>query len=117
MSVALTIDQVRAGTKTVTRRLGWRYLKPGDRLQLCEKVRGRRAGEQLVRLRDVVVVAVDIVRLDSIDQADVVAEGFPSWTPHEFIEFFCRTHPPANETTEVTRIEWRYVTTEDGTHR
>ncbi len=32
MSVSLTEAAVMARTKTVTRRLGWRFLKPGDRL-------------------------------------------------------------------------------------
>ena len=40
MSVSLTEQQVRARTKTVTRRVGWLMLKPGDRLTLCRKVMG-----------------------------------------------------------------------------
>lgn len=32
MSVALTEKAVRERRKTVTRRLGWKFLKPGDRL-------------------------------------------------------------------------------------
>jgi hypothetical protein len=31
MSVSLTEPQVRARSKTVTRRLGWLMLKPGDK--------------------------------------------------------------------------------------
>jgi len=38
MSVALTEQAVRERRKTVTRRLGWQFLKPGDRLTLCRKV-------------------------------------------------------------------------------
>jgi hypothetical protein len=30
MSFMLTIDQVKNKTKTVTRRTGWTFLKPGD---------------------------------------------------------------------------------------
>ena len=48
MSVSLTEQAVVERRKTVTRRLGWwedrngrRLLKPGDRLTLCRKVRGR----------------------------------------------------------------------------
>lgn len=37
MSVSLTEQAVRDRTKTVTRRLGWRFLKPGDTLTLCRK--------------------------------------------------------------------------------
>lgn len=35
MSVAFTEQAVRDRTKTVTRRKGWTFLKPGDRLTLC----------------------------------------------------------------------------------
>lgn len=49
MSVSLTEDAVRDRRKTVTRRLGWKFLEAGDRLTLCRKVMGRRKGEPLVR--------------------------------------------------------------------
>jgi hypothetical protein len=58
MSVALTEGAVRNHTKTVTRRLGWKFLKPGDRLTLCRKVMGRKKGEPLVRIAEVEVVKV-----------------------------------------------------------
>ena len=45
MSVAFTEAAVRNRSKTVTRRKGWLFLKPGDRLTLCRKVMGRKAGE------------------------------------------------------------------------
>lgn len=41
MSVSLTEQSVVERRKTVTRRTGWRFLKPGDRLTLCRKVMGR----------------------------------------------------------------------------
>jgi len=54
MSVALTEDAVRARAKTVTRRLGWLFLRPYDRLTLCRKVMGRKRRdgtiEPLVRI-------------------------------------------------------------------
>lgn len=109
MSVSLTEEQVRARAKTVTRRLGWRMLKPGDHLTLCRKVMGRRKGEPLERIVDVVVVAIRQEPLEAITQADVIAEGFPDWTPEQFVDFFCRTHMPCTPDTDVTRIEWRYV--------
>lgn len=55
MSVSLTEQAVLERRKTVTRRLGWRFLKPGDRLTLCRKVMGRKPGEPLVRICDVEV--------------------------------------------------------------
>lgn len=109
MSVSLTEPQVRARTKTVTRRAGWLMLKPGDRLTLCRKVMGRRAGEPLERLADVEVVSVRRERLAAVTFADCVREGFPAMTPTEFITFFCGTHRDCTADTTVTRIEWRYL--------
>jgi len=37
MSFSMTTDAVRNRTKTVTRRLGWNFLKPGDLLWAVEK--------------------------------------------------------------------------------
>jgi hypothetical protein len=54
---------VRDRAKTVTRRVGWEFLKPGDHLTLCRKVMGRKAGEPLVRIAEVEVVAVRRERL------------------------------------------------------
>lgn len=96
ISVALTEAAVVDRSKTVTRRLGWRTLKAGDRLTLCRKVMGRRRRdgtvEPLVRLAEVVVVAAFREHLDSILPSDVVAEGFPGQTPEWFVMFFCNTH-------------------------
>lgn len=108
MSVALTEEQVRARQKTVTRRLGWTFLKPGDRLTLCRKVMGRKKGEPLVRIAEVEVVSVDRVLLDCITHADVAREGFPGASPEAFVDFFC-TAMRCTPDTRVTRIEWRYL--------
>jgi hypothetical protein len=109
MAVSLTGPQVRARTKTVTRRAGWRMLRPGDRLTLCRKVMGRKRGEPLERIAGVEVISVRREPLEAITAADVTAEGFPDWTPAQFTDFFCRTHPGCGPATEITRIEWRYL--------
>jgi hypothetical protein len=114
MSVALTIPQVRDRSKTVTRRKGWTYrdgrtmVTPGDPLTLCEKVQGRNPGEPLVRIVTVTVVSVRRERLDAITPADVIAEGFPQYTPTQFIKFFCDSHEGCEPGTVITRIEWAY---------
>jgi hypothetical protein len=108
MSVALTVPQVRDGSKTVTRRDGWLMLKPGDPLTLCEKVRGRKKDEPLVRIADVQVVSVRREPLNAITPDDVAAEGFPDMTPDQFVAFFCATHRRCYPGTEVTRIQWAY---------
>jgi hypothetical protein len=110
MSVALTTRQVRDRSKTVTRRLGWRMLAPGDPLTLCEKVRGRKPGEPLIRIAEVTVVSVRREPLNAITAEDVAAEGFPQMTVTAFVSFFCETHKGCEPGTVVTRIEWRYLT-------
>lgn len=126
MAVSLTEDAVRDRTKTVTRRLGWTFLKPGDRLQLCRKVMGRKHAdgtvEPLERIALVEVVSVRRERLDSLfldSQSDYAAcarevarEGFPGKSPEWFVRFF-REHMHCTPDTVVTRIEWRYL--EEGT--
>ncbi|MGN2634595.1 hypothetical protein ACTD5D_30940 [Nocardia takedensis] len=109
MSVSLTEDQVRARTKTVTRRTGWLHLQPGTRLTLCRRVMGRRRGEPLVRIVDVEVTNVRRERLDLITTDDVHAEGFPDMSSPDFVDFFCRTHTGCTPQTVITRIQWRYL--------
>jgi hypothetical protein len=108
MSVALTEDAVRARQKTVTRRLGWKFVKPGDRLTLARKVMGRKKDEPLVRIAEVEVVSVRREQLWHIDEDDVEREGFgDEMVPSEFVAFFCEALN-CEPDTEVTRIEWRY---------
>ncbi len=112
ISVALTEASVADRSKLVTRRLGWRELKAGDRLTLARKVMGRRKKdgsiEPLVRLAEVQVVDVRREPLNAITADDVAREGFPDWTPSEFVAFFCKSMG-CEQWTEVTRIEWRYL--------
>lgn len=108
-AVSFTEAQVRDRTKTVTRRAGWRMLRPGDRLTLCRKVMGRRPGEPLDRIATVEVTSVRREPLDAITPHDVAAEGFPRNSPAWFVTFFCSTHPGCLPATEVTRIQWRYL--------
>lgn len=108
MSVSLTEQAVIERRKTVTRRLGWRFLKAGDRLTLCRKVMGRKPDEPLVRLAEVEVVSVDFRPLYDIDDADVAREGFPDRNGMWFVQFFM-DHMKCHPGTRVTRIEWRYL--------
>lgn len=108
MSVAFTEDAVRARIKTVTRRKGWTFLKPGDRLTLCRKVMGRQ-GAPLVRVAEVQVVAVTREPLSAITPAEVALEGFPGMTPAEFIRRFFTDAQGIPADAEVTRVEWRYL--------
>lgn len=109
MSVSHTEAAVVARRKTVTRRLGWTFLRPGDHLTLCRKVMGRKPGEPLVRIAEVEVTSVTREALGSITPADVRREGFTEpWEPSDFVWFFAQTfRVPLNQI--VTRIEWRYL--------
>ncbi|NUS44432.1 MAG: hypothetical protein HOQ24_12170 [Mycobacteriaceae bacterium] len=84
-------------------------VKPGDRITLCRKVQGRRRGEPLVRITNVEITSIRRERLDAISASDVVAEGFPTSSPEEFVRFFCASHRGCEPHTEVTRIQWRYL--------
>lgn len=108
MSVAFTEQAVRDQTKTVTRRKGWTFLKPGDRLTLCRKVMGRQ-GAPLVRVAEVEVVAVSREPLSAITADEVVLEGFPGMKPAEFIRRFFTEAQGIAADSDVTRIEWRYL--------
>lgn len=107
MSVALTEQAVRERRKTVTRRLGWKFLKPGDRLILCPKTRGVPKAER-VELAEVEVVDVRRECLHEITAADVEREGFGRSTRGQFIRFFC-DQMDCKPHTIVTRIEWKYL--------
>lgn len=109
MSFALTTAQVKERQKTVTRRIGWRSLKPGDRLLAVPKVMGFRKGEQApAPIATIEVVCVERQRLDAMPFKDVRAEGFPGWTPERFVTMFCEANGCTRDV-EVTRIEFRYV--------
>lgn len=115
MSFALTTDQILARTKTVTRRVGWHFLKPGDLIQAVEKGMGLKKGERVKRLAVLRVLDVrhewmSDFRSRPDAQRECEREGFPTFTPNEFYNFFRRTHPnPGSDDLAVTRIEFEYV--------
>lgn len=92
MSFSLTTRALINGHKTVTRRLGWKSLKPGELFCGVKKAMGLKKGEKIQRLGVCRCVSNRAERLDAITQEDVVSEGFPTMTPSEFVEMFCRHH-------------------------
>ncbi len=50
MSFAMTTEQVRNQTKSVTRRFGWWFLKPGDEVQPVVKGMGLKKGDQIEKV-------------------------------------------------------------------
>jgi hypothetical protein len=119
MSFSLTSAQILNRTKFVTRRIGWRFLKPGDLLQPVRKAMGLKAGEKAEWLGGPIrVVDVRRERLDRMVSdagygvREVRLEGFAGhptkgW-PDQFVAFFCASHRclPGDE---ITRIEFEYV--------
>ena len=121
ISFALTTDQIRAGTKTVTRRMGWLALKPGELLQPVKKGMGLKPGEKIERLRGpirVTGVQREPLRtlLDSpiYGQRECVREGFPDYSPASFIDMFCRSHKGCTPDSVVTRIAFEYLPDQPG---
>lgn len=117
MSCAITTQQVIDRIKTVTRRLGWRDLKPGDPLQLVEKGMGLRKGEKVRKLALVRVVSVRFEKLGRMaikpyGTIETTLEGYPPGTekhdPVRFIEMFCAANK-CDASAIVTRIEWEYL--------
>jgi len=115
ISFSLTTRQVRERTKTVTRRMGWLNLKPGDRLQACEKCQGIPKGEHVVKLAVIEVVTAEPDKLRTLTdlieygRSEVILEGFPEMEPDEFVRFFCNSHKGCTPETIITRIEFKYV--------
>lgn len=111
MSFALTTPQLLAREKTVTRRLGWLYLRAGDYVQAVKKGMGLKPGEKLERLCVIRIVKTTRERLGEITAEDCAREGFPHMSPAEFVEFFCKTHKGCVPASIVTRIEFDYPVT------
>ena len=91
MSFMLTTEQIRNRTKTVTRRIGWEFLKAGDIVNAVEKARGLKKGEKVKRICQIRIKSIRWGEaLYRITKEDCVKEGFPEITPDEFIDMFCR---------------------------
>lgn len=119
MSFALTTEQVRKQTKTVTRRLGWKNAKPGDIAQPVVKGQGIPKGGTVEKIGGPIrFVDVDRGPLERMLGDDFAAsdeaklEGFPHLTSEEFVAMFCE-HNGCNPGDDVTRIEFEYLPVAD----
>lgn len=107
MSFAATVEAVRSKTKCVTRRLGWTFLRPGDRVMAVVKSRGVSVRDR-IELGVIEVVETGREPLECITTDEVHDEGFPGKSRGWFIESFCRLNG-CSEEVDVTRIKFRYV--------
>ncbi len=110
MSFMLTTKQVRNKTKTVTRRLGWWFLKPGDIVNAVEQCQGLKKGEKVKKICQIRIIDTRPEPLNQITAEDVVKEGFPKRYRMRFIGMFLSTHKCERGTlTIVNRIEFEYI--------
>jgi len=107
MSFALTTEQFKNKTKTVTRRFGWKFLEPGDIVCGVEKAMGLKKGEKINKLGLIEIVSNTEEPLNAITQADVIKEGFPDWTPDQFVDMLVK-HYKIQPDKKVNRIEFKY---------
>ena len=108
MSFSMTTPQVRAKTKTVTRRMGWLHAYPGMLLCAIEKGQGLKKGEKVSRICVIRVTGVRRERIGYITDDDVAREGDPGKTAAWFIDKFCAAMR-CDVTQACTRIEFEYV--------
>ena len=108
MSFALTSEQVHKREKTVTRRCGWWFLKPGDIVNAVEKTRGLRKGEKIKPICKIRIVETRKEPLSAITEDDVTREGFGTTQREWFIQMFCKTNGCLPHD-EVNRIEFEYI--------
>jgi hypothetical protein len=112
ISFSLTTPQFIAGTKDVTRRVGWEKAKAGDPMKAVEKAMGLKKGQAMVIIGQIEIIDARRERLDRMitDRAygieEVKREGFPDMSPEDFIAFFCRTHAGCFPEREITRLEF-----------
>lgn len=114
MSFALTTQQVRERTKTVTRRIGWTFLKPGDLVRAVVKCQGLKKGERLEPIATLRVIDVrreclsEMIYDESYGSVEVIREGFPRLPPEDFVHWFAATHG-CSVKNFITRIEFEYL--------
>ncbi len=136
ISFAETTEQFRQHRKHVTRRvdksLRLANKKPGDILQGIEKAQGLKKGEHVVKLEKIVILEVNREPLNEIITrstrnipikiakqysiceyppflTEMILEGYPKFTPFQFVEMFCKINKGCKPETEITRVLFDYV--------
>lgn len=120
MAFSMTKAQIRAGTKTVTRRMGWDNLAVGEEFCAIEKGQGLKKGEKIVRMAILRCVSNSRERLFALierpayGKEEAKREGFPEMDGIDFVNFFCRGHREPNgdrctAQSKPSRIGFEYV--------
>lgn len=108
MSFFHTHKQFLSGIKTVTFRLGWDNLFPGDRIMAIVKGQGLKKGEKIQRLGEMLVISVCSMQVYEINDADIILDGFGGMPRSEWIKWFCR-QMGCDQSRWVSRIEFRRI--------
>ena len=108
MSFSMTTEQIRNRTKTVTRRMGWGFLKPEDVVMAVEKGQGLKKGEHVKKICPIRIVSIKSERLWQVPDEDVSREGFHGWTRSAFIGLLVKAMPGCRWQS-YNRIEFEYV--------
>ena len=117
MSFILTTEQIRNRKKTVTRRLGWKNLKPGELFWAVEKAQGLKKGEKVKRIGLLRCIrnSETVLYGRTLTKADCAREGFPEMTPVQFVRMFQRSMGCLPDAM-VQRIEFEYVDDSEATN-
>ena len=114
MSFALTPEQYKNKTKTVTRRNGWKRVKIGATYKGVNKCMGFKKGEKPIVFGYHVLIDSRwealrrMIDEPEYGRQEVILEGFPDLTPEEFVAMYCKHNKCVPETL-VNRIEFRRV--------
>jgi hypothetical protein len=110
MSFSMTTAAARAHTESVTRRLGWWSVKPGEVIMAIEKGMGLKKGEKQVEIGPFRVVSAkgeQVRDFFKYGPEECAREGFPDLTPVQFVAMFKRHHSiPDNWPVNRIEIEW-----------
>ena len=120
MSFTRTPQQMRDGTKTVTRRHpdAWKNLHSDETVQPVLRTQGLQKGERHEFLcPPIEIISNEVEPIAAITIEEVISEGFPDLTVHEFLALLRSTgaiavvgHSPPREFTR--RIEFRHTAKE-----
>jgi len=108
MSFAMTTEQIIDQSKTVTRRFGWKFLKPGEIVNGVKKSMGLKKGEKIHRLGKIEIISTDFEPLNSITKDDCIKEGFPEMEPAEFVAMIQDVYK-CKADAMINRIEFKYL--------
>ena len=118
MSFSKTTAQIRARTKTVTRRLGWGDLKPEDMVCAVEKGQGLKKGEKVKRIAPLRIEGLrpesllKILEEPDYGRREMILEGFPGRDPVDFVEMFLEMNEFDYTEKKINRIQFSYPAAE-----